>query len=145
MPTFEEELALIGSGNLADKIFAFQDHRKLIGFMVAAQGLMTDGDGKKTGETESFVVAGRFQVAPQGLGANVDAKYCLGLRADFALVWRFVRVARGLGRIPARRKLSESASLEPQLVQKLFLITGLEGLEPNRTVLGLGKTVHPIQ
>ena len=95
MPRFEQfaarcrllrELALIGSGYLAHKILGFQDNRKLVGFMMVAEGLITDGGVKKSGETESFVVADRFQVAPQRLRANVDAKDCLGLGPDFALV-----------------------------------------------------------
>ena len=60
----EDKLPLIGSGYFAHEIFALQDHRKLIGFMMAAEGLMTDGDGEEAGEAEGFVVAGGFQVAP---------------------------------------------------------------------------------
>ena len=93
----EDKLPLIGSGYFANEIFALQDYRKLIGFMMAAERLMADGDGEKAGETESFVVAGRFQVAPQRLRSHVDTKHGLGLgpNLDHRLARRcFRQIAR---------------------------------------------------
>ena len=73
------KLPLIGSGYLTHQILGFKDDRKLIGLMMAAEGLVTDGGVKKAGEAECLVVADSFQVTPQRLRTYIDAKYRLGL------------------------------------------------------------------
>ena len=50
--------------------------------MMAAEGLMSDRDGKKPGEAVGLVVTGVFEMATEGLRAHVDAKYRLRLGAN---------------------------------------------------------------
>ena len=72
-------LSLIGSGYLTHHILGFEDDGKLIGLMMAAEGLVTDGGVEKAGEAECLVVPESFQVTPQRLRTHIDAKYRLGL------------------------------------------------------------------
>ncbi len=75
-------LPVIGPGNLTHAILAFHDDRKLIGFVLAAERLMTNRECKKAGESEGLVIAGGFQMAAEGFRAHVDAEDRLGLRAN---------------------------------------------------------------
>ena len=78
-PVFEMKLSLIGSGYLTHHILGFEDDGKLIGLMMVAEGLVTDGGVEKAGEAECLVVPESFQVTAQRLRAHIDAKYRLGL------------------------------------------------------------------
>ena len=69
--------------------------------MMAAERLVADGHGEKAGETEGFVVARSFQVAPHGLRSDIDAKHRLGLRSNLGIAWEGA-FARRSGGTPAR-------------------------------------------
>src|ERR1041385_4687216 len=92
MAGFEEFLAMavpeqmstvIASRNLTHEIFTLHDDRELIGFMMAAERLMSDEHGEKTREAVGLVVAGGFQMPAKGLRAHVYAKNGLSLRAHW--------------------------------------------------------------
>ena len=95
---------------------------------------MTDGDGEEAGEAESFVVAGRFQIAPQWLRAHVDTKYGLGLGPNLDLAWHVAACAGRIGRTPAGWSCIEAADLESEFLKQLFQVGGFEGLEPYRAM-----------
>ena len=87
--------------------------------MMAAQRLVTDGDGEKACETIGFVVAGRLEIAPQRLGAHVDAEDRLGLWSDCALEFRLAWPRRGWNGVPkenpspVRSRVEASRAIAP--------------------------------
>ena len=141
---FEEILPLISPRDLAHEVFALQDDRKLIGFMVAAERLVADGNGEKTGEAVGLIVAGGFQIAPQRLRAHVDAKDRLGLGPDADFVVCAVG-APGHRRISAGGNDGCAAELKPEFLKQLCPVARFESFEPYRTMLGLGETVDPFE
>src|SRR2546422_578876 len=74
-----QQLTVIGSGDLAHRILGLHDHWKLIGFVMAAQGPVTDKDGEKAGKAERVIIPDGLQVAPERLGPHIDAEDRLGL------------------------------------------------------------------
>ena len=75
-----EHVAVIGTGNLAHEVACFHDDGILIGVMMAPQRAVADEADEKSGEAERFVITDGFEMATQGLGANIDAEYGLCLR-----------------------------------------------------------------
>ena len=126
-------MSVIGSRDLTHQILALEDDWKLIGFVMAAERLVADGNGEKSGEAEGLVVARSFEVAPERLRTHIDAKYRLGLRPHLGCRPP-VRLFRRVGRISSLGG-SEATELEPELRQQLFAVAGLESLEPYRPML----------
>jgi hypothetical protein len=138
----EQEVAVIGPGNFAHEVFALQDHRELAGFVMAAEGLMTDRDCEKTGEAVGLVVSGRLQVAPEWFRAHIDTENCLGLRPDRAGAGMW---ARTCCLCVDDAWLDWRRELEPEAFQQLFLIAGFKCFQPERAMLGFGETIDPCE
>ena len=121
----------IAAGDLPHLVFRAHDDGELLGLVFFAPGPIPDEDREETGKPIGVVRAGGFQVAAERLGAHIDAKDRLGMGPHR-------RMVLGGDRLGFDRRTQQHA-------EEVILISGLEGLEPHRTMRGFRKGVDPIQ
>src|SRR5688572_13061552 len=113
--------------------------------MIAAEALVADEDGEKTCEAEGLVIANRFQVTPDRLRTDVDAKDRLRLMTYFYFTRQFALLPGWRRWVSTGSDLAGLTEIYGELAQQFFLVSRLERLEPYGPMVRFRKSIDPLE